>query len=190
MVIDGFRSDAYRFFQAVKQRKLPIKPPGTIIGILFVLTTLGAYAIRVYPNLSPVYGGGKQQKLILVVKPDQVAQLKSLGINVNSENRQIGPLEVIYEAGDYLILSTPEEIKERKYIQSIRLRKDMFDAILHVDSKYIKSVPTLTPTPSPISTPSPAPSQTPSPSPTVDSGKSPITSKKEIKLNERTKQDG
>jgi hypothetical protein len=171
IIIDGVGKRAYRFFQAAKQRTLPRDAVDTLVGIILVLASLTGYASSVYPNLSPVYGGGKPQKIILVAKPDQVTQLKNLGINVNSENRQIGPLEIIYESGDYLILSTPEEIKERKNIQSIRLKKDMFDAILHVDNKYVKAVPV----PSPTTSPNPAPTQTPqpSPSPTVDSRKSP-----------------
>src|SRR5262245_7885796 len=144
-------------------RKLSMDAVDVFTGFVVVLISLGGYANRIYPNLSPVYGGGKQQKLVLVAKPDQVTQLKSLGINISLNSRQIGPLELIYEAADYLILSTPEEIKERDHVQSIRLKKDMLDAILQVDSKYVKA----TPTQSPISTP------------IVDSRKSPITSKKE-----------
>jgi hypothetical protein len=79
--------------------------------------------------------------------------MKSLGINVNPGNHQIGPFRVIYEAADYLILSKPEEMKGREHIQSIRLRKDMFDAILNVDYKYVEAKPT--PSPTPAATPGP-----------------------------------
>src|SRR5215470_8843348 len=93
--IDRFRKGAYGFFQAAKQRTLSTNAVEAFTGLVFVLMSLSGYTDRIYPKLSPVYGGGKQQRLILVVKSDQVAQLKSLGINVSPENRQIGPLEVI-----------------------------------------------------------------------------------------------
>jgi hypothetical protein len=107
---------------------------------------ISLYTHHIFPILPSAIGGGRNQNVMLVVKPDQIPSLNNVGLSVSLNDSKIGPFEVIYEASDYFIFSATESTKKQEHITSIKLKKDMFDMIFYVDPEY---KPTPIPTPSP-----------------------------------------
>lgn len=101
--------------------------------ILALLLSLSLYATYVHPYLSPVYGGGMTKPMIFHVKSGAMDTIQTLGFSVSSNDRKLGPLENLFEAPDYFVVLPPDGFG--KDVKSIRLNKDLFDAVIYPEKK-------------------------------------------------------
>lgn len=131
-----------------KSALMPTKLLDISTGVFWTLTGLILYANCVFPLLLPVYGGGKTQSVMLVVRPDQAATLNTLGFQLWPDGKKVGPLDAVYESQDYLIVVSPKEISPQKDVQAIKIKKDMFDLLFYVKPTVV-APPHLTVSPSP-----------------------------------------
>jgi hypothetical protein len=99
------------------------------------LIALSLYAVLAYPYLSPAYGGGLKQQAEFIIKKDQYESVKNLGISLEDENGRTSPLQIIYEAPDFFIISPPAGFDTRAKVQSIRIRKEAIYAAYYLSNK-------------------------------------------------------
>lgn len=105
-----------------------------VYHITILVGALSIYSNYAFPTLSPVFGGGKKQKAELVIKAEQKETISAIGLQVASNNRSVGPLEVIFEASDFFLLAPPQQFNNAK-VKAIRLNKDLVDAALYISEK-------------------------------------------------------
>jgi hypothetical protein len=101
--------------------------------IVFVLA-LGLYATYVFPELSPAYGGGKKQLAEFVIKADQKETIKTIGIETSNDDRRFGPVEVLFESPDFILIFPPKGFKNEN-VKAIRINKSLIDASYYLSSK-------------------------------------------------------
>lgn len=97
------------------------------VAVLFFMLSL--YANFVFPKISPVYAGGKKQKMEFIVKPDRIDSINSIGLKAGTDNRLIGPVDVIFESADYFLIAPPFEFSNKK-VKAIRINKDLISGSL------------------------------------------------------------
>ena len=102
---------------------------------VFILSGLSFYALVAYPRLRAEYGGGKKQKIVLVSKLDQIPTFTLLGFGIGDDGRKVEPVELIFEASDFIIVTLPKSIDPKSGIRSIRIKKDMADAVFYISNE-------------------------------------------------------
>lgn len=103
-----------------------------LLQIAALLPAISAYALFAFPRLPSALGGGQRQLITFVPKPEQQEALMRLGLPASSGGSKIGPLEIIFEASDFIAVLPPKELDPKKEAKAIRIRKDMIDGIIHL----------------------------------------------------------
>ena len=96
------------------------------------LTVLSLYSSYVYPSFSPAFGGGKAKSAEFIAKSSSVATLTNIGIPVEPNTRRSTRVQVIFEASDFFLIEAPTDLRERDRVQSIRLDKNLIEAVLYL----------------------------------------------------------
>ena len=65
----------------------------------------------------------------MAVKPEQTQMIKVLGFDINNE-RFIGPVKLILETPDFLLVLPPDQSGHSGKLKAIRIRRDLVDSIL------------------------------------------------------------
>jgi hypothetical protein len=102
---------------------------------VLLLSGISGYSTKVYPKLSPVFGGGRAQKANFVIKKDSVDTINVIGLSTDTGIRLIGPFEVIFESSDSYLLAPPENFGKDKNIKAIRLDKNLIEAVFYLKEK-------------------------------------------------------
>jgi hypothetical protein len=97
--------------------------------LFLVAGPIASYAGYVYPSLSPAFGGGKTQRVTLIIRSDQLDAARAAGLEL-SDRRTVEPIEVIFEAPEFFLISPPQHLKNTE-IKAIRLRKEIIDVALY-----------------------------------------------------------
>lgn len=100
-------------------------------NIIVFVSALSLYSNYVFPHISPVFGGGKKQKAEFIIKSEEVETIKVIGIPMKPASRNLGPLEVIFEASDFFLVAPPPGFNNNK-VKALRIRKDMIDAAFYI----------------------------------------------------------
>lgn len=93
-------------------------------GLVVYLAFISSYAHFSYPHLSPVYGGGKAETVMLFPTDANTQIIKKLQLPWHGDS--IGPVKIIFESQDDIYL-VPAADEKRK---AIRIRKDMIQAVV------------------------------------------------------------
>jgi len=96
-----------------------------------IVIALSVYSALAFPLLSPTFGGGGPRSAIFVVKPDQTETIKMIGLQSILQERNVGPVEVIFEASDFFLIIPPQEFANSK-VKAIRVNKDLFQATFYL----------------------------------------------------------
>lgn len=92
---------------------------------------LSVYTGLVFPYLSPTFGGGKPRSAVFIVKPEHTETIKAIGLQSLLQERNVGPVEVIFEASDFFLISPPPDFSNSK-VRAIRINKDLFHATYYL----------------------------------------------------------
>jgi hypothetical protein len=65
----------------------------------------------------------------LVISSEEIEPLKNMGFQISPENRTTGPVELIFEGSDSLIILPPDSSTKAK---AIRVKKEFVDTILYL----------------------------------------------------------
>jgi|SRR5882724_2310945 len=98
-------------------------------ALIFVTFMIGVYAKFAFPSLSSAHGGGERHKVSLVISSEEIEPLKNMGFQISPENRTTGPVELIFEGSDSLIILPPDSSTKAK---AIRVKKEFVDTILYL----------------------------------------------------------
>lgn len=101
---------------------------------LLLIGALSFYSKYAYPEFSPAFGGGRKQKVEFIIKADQISTMAALGLQVASDSRSTGTVEVIFEAPDFFAITPPQDFGN-KQVKAIRIKKDIVDAALYLKDK-------------------------------------------------------
>jgi hypothetical protein len=100
--------------------------PPVFIKAFILLSGLSFYATSAFPLLSPAFGGGRLESVVLIVRPDAIDAMRALHLEPNPETRVVGPLELIFESADDFVLVPMVTMKGTK---SVRIRKELVDVV-------------------------------------------------------------
>lgn len=139
------------------------------VSLLILLLCIFFYGSLVYPRLGSAYGGGSRGQIILIPYPEKLPALAATGLEAVPETNKIGPIQILYETSDSLIV-TKSLSKMDGPVRSIQLKKDLFSAILYLQPEgkgdTLPSVPVKSkPAPTTEITPAATPEGTPAPTP-------------------------
>lgn len=101
---------------------------------IVIIVALSVYANSVFSKLSPTFGGGKPQNVEFLIKTDERETVKAIGFQLAEDSRTIGPLEVVFEAPEFFLISPPAGLNNER-VRAIRLNKDLIDAAFYLGSK-------------------------------------------------------
>lgn len=104
-----------------------------LVYVVMLLVFVGGYALIMYPQISPAFGGGNKSHVVLIPTQRGLEVSKLLTLPVSKEQTVVGPLEVLSESEHELIIVAPGEIYEKR--RAIRLNRELFDAIQAVTEK-------------------------------------------------------
>ena len=76
-------------------------------GILLILTYLGIFGVHFYPILPEQLGGGRPRTAQLLVAANAVPAARELGIDVSVEAPLSGPVQVLWEGEETLVIRLP-----------------------------------------------------------------------------------
>lgn len=97
-----------------------------------LVVAVSFYSKYVFTMISPVYGGGKMQKVEFIVKNDKASFFNIAKINLK-DNKKAGPVDVIFEASDFYVVMIN---KNSSGIKSIRINKDLIDGAMYYSNKW------------------------------------------------------
>jgi hypothetical protein len=94
--------------------RLDLKP--FVLGICGILLLAAAFTvtdiwgIRIYPLLSPQFGGGKPSRARMVFTHDGVAVANDLGVPLKPGTHLSGPLTILLDSGSFYAVRTPQNL--------------------------------------------------------------------------------
>jgi hypothetical protein len=104
-----------------------------VLSLLIFSSLLTGYAYKIFPKMSPAFGGGSFQRMQFVIKPDAVPTFNVLGIASNPESRTLEVTDVIFEAPDFFVIAPPQGLA--KNVKAIRVRKDLVDSAIYLSDR-------------------------------------------------------
>lgn len=102
------------------------------MSILFLLLGLMMYTGLVYPNISRSVGGGRLEKAILIPSELGMRVCKNLRFRIQPDSVSIGPLEVLTESRDDIVVLSNSELIGYSKTYAITLRRELFDAVIAI----------------------------------------------------------
>jgi len=93
----------------------------------FLLLYMGIYANYLYPHIPPSFGGGNKTPVILIPTAKGLEICKILALPLQKNQVTIGPIEVLTESENELVVLVSDGLTEKKH--AIRLKRELFDAI-------------------------------------------------------------
>ena len=72
------------------------------------------------------------QKMEFVFKSPELESIKSMGIPIEEGTFRTPPLEVIYEAPEFFLITPPEGFDTKNVIKAIRIRKESIDSVYYL----------------------------------------------------------
>ncbi len=113
---------------------------GVLSNLAMHLSYIILYASTIYPAISPTFGGGKLQEIVIVSKAEDLETFKSFGFEIDSGARRVGPVQMILEFDKFILLAPPDK-KNRtsKEPKAIRIREDMVESILYLKGRDEKN---------------------------------------------------
>jgi hypothetical protein len=115
MLLSGFfiwsvGEKAYNRFRQSREREnwsaVDVVDPGRVL--VAVACFMAIYSTGVYPTLLPSFGGGKPQKLSIVLTPALVEPIRALGLCRDTSGSTCGPLQLILETQQAYFVIVPE----------------------------------------------------------------------------------
>jgi hypothetical protein len=99
------------------------------VGFLGAILAIIVYTYSVYPVLNPAFGGGAHRRILLLPREAEISSLAVLGLRPGV-NGLIGPVSLIEETSDSLILLASETAGERSDVKSIHVPRSSFEGVL------------------------------------------------------------
>lgn len=101
-------------------------------SLLFVLVFIAMYAQYAFPKLSPAFGGGLKDHVILLPTERGVEVIKALGLPARKDQKTFGPFEILTESDKEIVIISDDIKKESVTIHAIRINRSLLDAVLNV----------------------------------------------------------
>lgn len=98
------------------------------IYMLVILSLSGTiiYATKVFPYISPVYGGGKMEQVLLYPNARGEALFKTLSVARNAD-KTVGPVEVLAKSEKTLTILVPSSVPGKT--SATEINRDLLDAV-------------------------------------------------------------
>jgi hypothetical protein len=98
--------------------------------IPFCFVWITAYATTIYPAISPVYGGGYRDHVILIPNDRGITVGKLLALPFQDSGTAIGPLRLIAESDTEIAVLSNDNNHQKPH--AIKLSRSLFDAVVNV----------------------------------------------------------
>lgn len=103
-----------------------------LISVVLSITIVVGYATVSYPLLSPAFGGGRRDQVVLIPTNEGLRACKAIGLPLHMKETAIGPLDILTESEHELIVLPKENADGPFKPRAIRLNRDLFEAVITV----------------------------------------------------------
>jgi len=130
--LKGVSADAGESFSPTKLQSVLYQ----VLSLLpFILITLTLYAHYAYPYFSPALGGGRKDQVLLVPTDEGREICLQMRLPVQPDGRTVGPVDILTESQDEVIVLPTQRKSAELNIRAIRLKRSLFNAVVNVSPK-------------------------------------------------------